>query len=130
MEGKDIDEKVNKIYNSDIFEQFKKDVKDHVSNQSSGDILQSSYIDEIQNPKPTMTGAHEIVFEIKTIVFKQNEKLENVAAETMNQDRFHIPVPLEVDHTQYAAKIFKKFVDNLVHILANDNEDKDEQQNN
>lgn len=120
-----IDENEQSIENfikNSTFEKFRQDVYNH-SMSSGNSVRQAEYVEEMESPKPSITGGHEVVFEIQTLIFKQNEKLEIIGTESINKDRFHVPVPADKDHVEYAANTFKKFVDCLVNVLKNEEED-------
>lgn len=62
-----------------------------------------------QTIKPVTETGHEIVFDIKGMVFAENEKGQLTQTKEVVQKTYHIPVPPHLSYSAYCEQFFALF---------------------
>lgn len=128
IEDKNI-EAVKNIIGDEQLQKFSEDIAEYTKTLKSSGSNQRAYdeVSQIHTPEKIFSDAKEIVFEIRTIVFNENEKAEIIGTESVHQDRIHVPVPATADHKEYASEVFNMFMSCLAGTLKENNNEQNHQ---
>lgn len=124
-QDQEIVEKAKHILNQNLLHDFINDVKSSQEKTNNEFIENETKAEENslknhQFPQRVFEGGKEILFEINGIVYLENEKSEIIGTKSVRQEKFHIPVPLDKNDTEYIEAIFQKFIQYLTESLRSE----------
>jgi hypothetical protein len=106
----------------DLYEKIVKDIESTLDSRDGGHYTELVDLEKI---KPVTTTGHEIVFDVKGIVFTENEKGQLTQTKEVIQKTYHIPVPPNVSYSSYSEAFFGFFEKTLSDIASNTNKEFD-----